>query len=86
MKRPALAKTLKVIAGKGGLETFYKGWIAESLARAARAAGGVVMKEDFGEFFTVVEETVGTRAFGREFVTCGNPCRLVASFYAGWVY
>ncbi|KAF8423563.1 gamma-glutamyltranspeptidase [Tirmania nivea] len=74
MKRPALAKTLKAIAGKGGLETFYKGWIAESLVRAAREVGGVVTKEDFGEFFTVVEEAVGVRAFGREFVTCGTPC------------
>jgi len=78
MRRLALAKTLKVVAGKGGLEMFYKGWIAESLARAAREAGGVVTKEDFGEFFTVVEEAVGARALGREFLTCGTPCRWVA--------
>jgi len=75
MKRPALAKTLKAIAAKGGLEAFYKGWIAESLVRAAREAGGVVTKEDFGEYFSVVAEAVGARAFGREFVTCSSPCR-----------
>ena len=80
MKRPALAKTLKAIAGKGGLETFYKGWIAESLVRAAREVGGVVTKEDFGEYFTVVEEAVAAQAFGREFVTCGTPCRWVGPF------
>ena len=78
MKRPALAKTLKEIAGKGP-EAFYKGWIAESLARTAGEAGGVVTKEDFGEYFTVVEEAVGTRAFGREFVTCSSLCRWVDS-------
>lgn len=77
MRRPALARTFRAIAGRGGVGTFYGGWIAESLVRAANGAGGVVVKEDFGAFYTVVEETVKARAFGREFVSCQSPCRWV---------
>lgn len=79
MKRPQLAKTLKAIARKDGLKTFYEGYIAESLAKAAQLAGGVLTKEDFREYFTLEEETLKTRAFGREIVTCQPPCRSANS-------
>ncbi|KAF8466699.1 gamma-glutamyltranspeptidase [Kalaharituber pfeilii] len=74
MKRPALAKTLTTIAGKNGVKKFYYGKIAKSLVRASRDAGGVVTEKDFRTFFTIEEETLTTKAFGREFVTCQAPC------------
>lgn len=79
MKRPQLARTLKAIARKDGLKTFYEGYIAESLAKTAQLTGGVLTKDDFKEFFTVEEETLKTRVFGREFVTCQPPCRSANS-------
>ena len=75
MKRPQLAKTLDAISRQDGLKTFYEGYIAESLVRTAQLAGGVLTKEDFKGYFTVEEETLKTKAFGREFITCQPPCR-----------
>ena len=77
MRRPALARTLQKIAGEDGVSEFYNGSIAENLARAAQNAGGIITKEDFAEFFTVETDTVKTTVFGKEFVTCPDPCRWV---------
>ncbi|KAI5787033.1 gamma-glutamyltranspeptidase-domain-containing protein [Peziza echinospora] len=74
MTRPQLANTLEIISEPDGHHEFYHGSIAQSLAKAAQDAGGIVTKEDFAAFFTVEEYTVKTTAFGREFITCQSPC------------
>lgn len=83
MKRPAYAETLEIIAGTGegdvyqGVREFYNGSIAEQLTTFIQSNEGIVAKEDFKNYFTVVEETVKTEVMGREVITCQPPCRLV---------
>jgi gamma-glutamyltranspeptidase/glutathione hydrolase len=52
-----LADTLEAIA-KNGAEAFYKGEIAEKIARAVREAGGVMTADDLGKYKTEVLEVV----------------------------
>lgn len=83
MKRPAYANTLEIIAGTGegdvysGVKEFYNGSIAENLAAFVQSNKGILMKEDFEKYFTVMEETVKTEIMGKEVVTCQPPCRSV---------
>lgn len=83
MKRPEYAETLEIIAGTGegdvyqGVREFYNGSIAEQLTTFIQSNEGIVAKEDFENYFTVVEETVKTEMMGREVITCQPPCRLV---------
>lgn len=83
MKRPAYANTLEIIAGTGegdvyhGVREFYNGSIAESLSAFVQSNKGILMKEDFGRYFTAVEETVKTEVMGKKVITCQPPCRSV---------
>lgn len=83
MKRPAYADTLAIIAGTGegdmyhGVGEFYNGSIAGSLAAFVQSNKGILVKEDFERYFTVVEETVETEIMGKKVITCQPPCRLV---------
>lgn len=85
MKRPAYANTLEVIAGTGegdvyhGVKEFYNGSIAEGMAAFVQSNKGILMKEDFGKYFTAVEETVKTEIMGKEVITCQPPCRSVTT-------
>ncbi|KAH3661932.1 hypothetical protein OGAPHI_006111 [Ogataea philodendri] len=57
MKRPALAKTLRLVAQNGSAAIFYDpdGPIAPHLARKAQQMGGVLTPEDFPKYEAVVE-------------------------------
>lgn len=83
MKRPAYADTLEIIAGTGevdmyhGVREFYNGSIAGTLAALVQSNKGILMKEDFGRYFTVVEETVKSEVLGKKVITCQPPCRSV---------
>lgn len=46
MRLPLLAKTLREIASKGAIG-FYRGWVAEDMAKAMAAQGGLHTLEDF---------------------------------------
>jgi len=48
VRRPALARSLRLIAGSHG-EAFYRGELAVAMARAAREAGGALTLEDLAE-------------------------------------
>lgn len=50
-----LAKTLRAIAA-GGAKAFYQGPIAEAIAAASRATGGVMTKDDLAGYATVSRE------------------------------
>ncbi|KAF3178221.1 hypothetical protein TWF225_007977 [Orbilia oligospora] len=73
MYRPALGKTLRVIAEKG-LDGFYKGGVAKSLVKFVREKGGILTLEDLEAYESDVEETAKAWAFGREILTCKAPC------------
>lgn len=87
MKREAYADTLEIVAGIAGpgeeedvyrgVKEFYNGSIANQLAGFVQNNGGILTKEDFGSYFTVVEETVKTEMMGKEVITCQPPCRFV---------
>ena len=49
IKQPELAKTLRTIA-EHGAEGFYKGWIAEAIAREMQENGGLITKEDLAGY------------------------------------
>ncbi|KAK6348388.1 hypothetical protein TWF718_006185 [Orbilia javanica] len=73
MYRPALGKTLRIIAEKG-LDGFYKGVVAEKLVKFVREKGGILTLEDLEAYEADVEETAKVWAFGREILTCKAPC------------
>ncbi|KAH8153144.1 uncharacterized protein LAJ45_02731 [Morchella importuna] len=84
MRRWAYGSTLEVIAaaeeaGEGGdtyrgVREFYNGTISRQLARFVQNNGGILTEEDFGNFFTVVEETAKTIIDDMEVITCQSPC------------
>ena len=49
LRQPALARTLRLIAD-GGADVFYRGEIADSIANAMAANGGLVTKEDLAAY------------------------------------
>ena len=49
LRQPALARTLRLIA-EGGADVFYRGEIADSIANAMAANGGLVTKEDLAAY------------------------------------
>jgi gamma-glutamyltranspeptidase/glutathione hydrolase len=49
LRQPALARTLRLIAG-GGPDVFYEGEIADSIAAAMAANGGLITKADLGAY------------------------------------
>jgi gamma-glutamyltranspeptidase/glutathione hydrolase len=59
---PLLARTLKEIAAKGA-EGFYQGWVAEDIATAIQALGGLVDAADLarhrGEYVTPISTSYG---------------------------
>ncbi|KAF3911715.1 Gamma-glutamyltranspeptidase [Arthrobotrys entomopaga] len=73
MYRPALGRTLRIIAEKGP-KGFYEGEVARNLAKFVQRKGGIVTAEDFGKYDVVVEDTLKVWAFGQEILTCPPPC------------
>ncbi len=57
LRQPGLARTLRLIAEQGP-DVFYKGEIADSIARANQAAGGILTREDLAQYQAVEREPV----------------------------
>ncbi|KAL7274071.1 hypothetical protein RUND412_003037 [Rhizina undulata] len=84
MKREAYARTLEIIAGitddgdesdpYRGVTEFYNGSLAERMAQVVQENGGIITKEDFGKYYTVVEETASTTFLDKTVDTCHAPC------------
>ncbi|KAI7848842.1 gamma-glutamyltransferase, partial [Circinella umbellata] len=70
--RSKLAETLDTIA-KEGPDSFYKGFIAESLVNATQAEGGIMTLEDMEKYKAVIRPTVSTYYHGRKVTTCTTP-------------
>lgn len=67
-----LAKTLKTIA-KEGPDGFYKGAVAEAVARSVQAAGGAITVEDMAAYKPVLREPVRGSYRGYDIVSMPPP-------------
>jgi len=67
-----LANTLEAIA-KSGPDAFYKGDIAEKIARAVREAGGVMTADDLAKYKTEILEAVRGNYRGHEVLSMPPP-------------
>ncbi len=67
-----LANTLEAIA-KRGPEAFYKGEIAEKIARAVREAGGVMTADDLAKYKTEILEVVRGNYSGYDILSMPPP-------------
>jgi gamma-glutamyltranspeptidase/glutathione hydrolase len=67
-----LANTLDAIAKKGA-DAFYKGEIAEKLANAVRAAGGVMTTDDLAKYKTEILEVVRGNYRGYDILSMPPP-------------
>jgi len=63
IKNPGLAKALRLIQ-KGGRDAFYRGEIADAIVAKVQANGGVMTKNDLGEFQSEWTEPVSTNYHG----------------------
>jgi gamma-glutamyltranspeptidase/glutathione hydrolase len=68
-RNPGLARTLQRIA-EGGKSAFYQGEIAEAIANAVQAAGGVMTTEDLAAHFSTWEEPISTLYHGLRVWEC----------------
>ena len=58
LKQPDLAKTLKLIAAKGG-DGFYTGSVAEMIAAEMKASGGLISTDDLKSYKAVQRDAIG---------------------------
>jgi gamma-glutamyltranspeptidase/glutathione hydrolase len=63
IRNPGLAKALRLIQ-KGGRDAFYRGEIADAIVAKMQASGGVMTKNDLGEFQSEWIEPVTTNYHG----------------------
>ncbi len=63
IRNPGLAKALRLIQ-KGGRDAFYRGEIADAIVAKMQASGGVMTKNDLGEFQSEWVEPVTTNYHG----------------------
>lgn len=71
-KQPDLATTLKLIA-KHGTDGFYKGPIADKIAKAVQAAGGTMTVDDLANYKPVIRKPVRGTYRGYEIVSMPPP-------------
>ena len=72
VKLPLLAKTLREIAAKGAAG-FYQGWVAEDMAGAMAALGGLHAVEDFGRHKGDYVTPISTEYKGVKLWECPPP-------------
>lgn len=72
LRQPALAATLRTIAERGA-EGFYRGPVAETLARAARRHGGILSAADLRDYEVKEREPVRGTYRGRTIVSMPPP-------------
>ncbi|RKP35006.1 gamma-glutamyltranspeptidase [Dimargaris cristalligena] len=70
--RKRLADTLEAVATHGA-DIFYKGPLAESMARAAQAAGGIITAADFAQYEAQTREVLRSTYHGHTVVTSPPP-------------
>ncbi|MDJ0787963.1 MAG: gamma-glutamyltransferase [Myxococcota bacterium] len=72
LQQPELGGTLRAIA-KDGPKAFYQGEIAEAIAKAAQATGGILTAEDLAAYQTVMREPVRGVYRGHEILSFPPP-------------
>jgi gamma-glutamyltranspeptidase/glutathione hydrolase len=72
IRQPALAATLKEIAGKGAA-AFYQGWIGDAIVDAVRKAGGVMTAADLKKYKPVWREPLVGSYRNRTVITMPPP-------------
>ena len=73
VKNPDYGTTLKKIQA-GGTDAFYRGGIAELIARDAEKNGGLISKEDLRAYAPIVREPLVGNYRGYEIITSPPPC------------
>ena len=68
-RNPELVGTLRTIA-EGGREAFYRGPLAEAIARHVQSLGGVLSAEDFAQHTSTWDTPISTRYHGVEIYEC----------------
>lgn len=71
LRQPRLAGTLDLLAD-GGRDAFYTGEVATSLANTLRADGSAITVDDFSTHVSTLEEPLGTRFGGEEYLSSGG--------------
>ncbi len=72
LRLPDLARSLAAIA-ESGPDAFYLGWIADSMAAAMRANGGIISKADLTEYRAVERVPVRGSFLGHEIIGMAPP-------------
>lgn len=72
LKRPALARTLELIANKGP-EVFYKGEIADRIVATMKRHGGHIDKQDLTDYQAIIRPAVRGTYRGYEIVSMAPP-------------
>lgn len=72
LRRENLARTLETI-GREGPDAFYRGRIAESMARTIKKYGGILDEEDMAAYKPVIRQVIRSTFDGLDVVTGGAP-------------
>ncbi|MDX2059419.1 MAG: gamma-glutamyltransferase [Gemmatimonadales bacterium] len=72
LRLPDLARALAAIA-ESGPDAFYRGWIADSVAAAMRANGGIISKADLAAYRAVERAPVRGTFLGHEIIGMAPP-------------
>jgi gamma-glutamyltranspeptidase/glutathione hydrolase len=67
-RQPALARTLKLIAGQGP-DAFYKGDVADSLVAGMQRGGGIITKEDLARYKPELRQPIASTYRGYKLFT-----------------
>ena len=73
LKQPKLAKTYRTLA-EGGAEAFYRGPIAQEIARFSRENGGIITEEDLATYEPEWQEPITTNYRGYDIYCPPLPC------------
>lgn len=78
LRLPRLARTLRLLA-REGLDSFYRGSLAENMARDLEAAGSPLRLADFASHRALVREALSSRCFGATLYNSPPPTQGAAS-------
>ncbi|MGH2584327.1 MAG: gamma-glutamyltransferase family protein, partial [Dehalococcoidia bacterium] len=73
LRNPALARTLRLIAG-GGVDEFYRGSIARDIAADMREGGGLVTEEDLATYAVLEKEPLHATYRGLDLFAVPHAC------------
>lgn len=73
LKQPNLARTFRAIV-EGGAEAFYRGPIAQELARFSREHGGILTAADLASYQPAWQEPISTTYRGYDVICPPPPC------------